>query len=66
MAKQCEKIVVYSIGDGQWMWTYSNSRGERVATSYYEYSRRSDALRSARAYARKFIVPPLVIVEDNE
>jgi len=58
MARRREKIIVLrDCGRYEWMLpgNYAPSYGSKAA-----------ALRSARAYARKFIEPPDVIVEDNE
>ena len=65
MAKKREKILVYRVDEDQWMWPYCISRMS-VATSYYQLFSKTHALRSARAFADKFKVPPEVVVEGEE
>ena len=54
--KKIWPIRVYPFADG-YIWQVKQGEWHRTKNS---------VLRSARAYARKFILPPEVIVEDNE
>jgi len=68
MTKQCDKIVVGRAHYGGipcWGWYFRVGRKWPECASI-PYKTAKAAEKVARAHAAKFIVPPDVIVEDNE
>jgi len=58
MAKRRERIIVFETPNGMWRWVYEKPIVPQMT--------KPGAISSARAFARKFVNPPDVVVEGEE